>query len=256
MTVFGNYAQFYDELYKDKNYSTECDFLEKIFQKFSTAPVKNILDLGCGTGGHVLDLAQRGFQLSGVDQSADMLLRAKLKAAALPNLAYKPEFLQGDIRTIDLGRTFDVVVSMFAVMGYMITNADLLAAFHSARRHLRPDRLFIFDAWFGPAVLGERPSDRYKIVERGAERIIRFVHSELDVIANTVKVHYKVLHIAKQQVLSDVNEVHEMRFLFPQEILYFFESTDLQIKMFCPFLHVDDKLKENDWNMVVVAQAK
>ena len=49
--LFGKeYADQYDLLYGDKDYEAECDLLEKVFRLYSSAPVKTILDLGCGTG--------------------------------------------------------------------------------------------------------------------------------------------------------------------------------------------------------------
>ena len=69
MEIFGDYANFYDNLYKDKDYKKECDYLEKIFNKYSPKKVKTILDLGCGTGSHDLILAKRGYQVTGLDFS-------------------------------------------------------------------------------------------------------------------------------------------------------------------------------------------
>jgi len=56
MTVFNAYASSYDGLYRDKDYEAECDFLEQIFARYARAPIRTILDLGCGTGGHALAL--------------------------------------------------------------------------------------------------------------------------------------------------------------------------------------------------------
>ena len=77
MTVFGSYAQFYDILYQDKDYEAECDFLEQIFDRYAPGPVRTILDLGCGTGGHTLPLARRGYEVVGVDRSEKMLAEAR-----------------------------------------------------------------------------------------------------------------------------------------------------------------------------------
>ena len=54
MSVFQEYAKFYNDLYRDKDYAAECSFLADVFSTFSAEPVKTILDLGCGTGGHAL----------------------------------------------------------------------------------------------------------------------------------------------------------------------------------------------------------
>src|SRR5262245_62311405 len=97
--VFGSeYADAYDNLYKDKNYSEECALIDRILQTYGEGTVRSILDLGCGTGNHVLALAEKGYKLVGVDRSARMLDAARRK---LPNqrLNGEPIFHEGDIRS-------------------------------------------------------------------------------------------------------------------------------------------------------------
>jgi len=145
---------------------------------------------------------------------------------------------------------------MFAVMSYQTTNDDLAAAFRTARRHLEPGGLFIFDAWFGPAVLRVRPMDRYKFVERDGDRIIRFASPTLDVLRHTVRVDYKVLLIKDSCVLDEVDESHLMRFLFPQELAYFADQAGLHMKHLCPFMALDRKPSEEDWNVTAIMEAR
>jgi SAM-dependent methyltransferase len=249
MSVFGEYAQFYDTLYRDKDYAAEVAYLEAIFARWGGGQIHSVLDLGCGTGSHALPLAERGYAVTGVDQSAAMLAQARAK------LGDRARFEQGDLRSVDLGQTFDAVVSMFAVFGYMISNEDLAAAFQTARRHTRKGGLFFFDAWFGPAVLAERPSDRYKIFDTGGERVIRFVHPELDVLRHVVEVNYKVLRLAGATVVAEVDEVHPMRYLFPQEVAYYLQQAGFAVKHLGTFLHLDGGLDPRDWNLAVVAEA-
>ncbi|MCX8108650.1 MAG: methyltransferase domain-containing protein, partial [Verrucomicrobiae bacterium] len=68
--VFGEiYAEAYDSLYKEKDYDLEVSLLERLFQEYRAGAVHRILDVGCGTGNHAIRLAQRGYQVTGVDQS-------------------------------------------------------------------------------------------------------------------------------------------------------------------------------------------
>jgi len=252
MTVFGVYASYYDALYRDKDYKAECDFLEQIFARYAGAPIRTILDLGCGTGGHALPLAKRGYLVTGIDLSGHMLERARQKAA---EAGLNIQFYQGDIRNIELRRTFGAVIAMFAVISYQTTNEDLAAAFRTARRHLEPGGLFVFDCWFGPAVLGQRPTDRYKIVEINGERIIRFAHPTLDIMRHTVQVDYKVLRLKDDTVLDEVDESHVMRFLFPQEMAHYLGEAGFRLEKLCPFMVLDRDVTEQDWNISVVSEA-
>ncbi len=255
MTVFGAYANFYDSLYADKDYSAECDFLEEIFQQHAGYPVRTILDVGCGTGGHTLQMARRGFKVTGVDRSGPMLSVARTKADSI-KVDHYPVFREGDARTLNLATKFDVVLSMFAVMSYMTTNDDLMGAFRTARKHLNAGGLFIFDAWYGPAVLADRPTDRFKIVESDGERMFRFVRPEIDLFRHIVNVHYKVLRIKEREVVEEVEEMHSMRFLFPQEIISYLGSAGFRVLRICPFMRIGENIGERDWNMAVVAQAR
>ena len=252
MSVFAGYAEFYDLLYGDKDYEAECNFLEDILCRYAQAPVQTILDLGCGTGGHAFPLVRRGYRVTGVDRSQDMLAIARSKGA---DLSPSPIFRHGDIRDLDLEETFDVVIAMFAVISYMTTNEDLLAAFRTARRHLRPGGLFVFDAWFGPAVLSQRPTDRCRVIERDGERIIRLVRPELHILDHLVHVQYRVLRLTGQSLTKDVDETHAVRFLFPQEILHLTGASRLRVRRVCPFMRLDDTPTESDWNFTTVAES-
>lgn len=111
------YADQYDLFYGDKDYESECDLLERVFKRYSKEPVHTILDLGCGTGNHSIPLACRGYEVHGVDLSENMLAHA-LKKSQSGKINHPPVFSQGDVRSVDLGKQFDAVLMMFAVLGY------------------------------------------------------------------------------------------------------------------------------------------
>lgn len=252
MTVFGKYAKYYDVLYKEKDYQTEISFLEKVFGTYGREPIRSILDLGCGTGGHAILLAEQGYQVVGVDQSDEMLYEAQNKTKVLASALPAPQFQKGDIRNFRIDQKFDAVISMFAVMSYMVSNNDLLNAVKTAKVHLKPGGLFYFDAWFGPAVLTEKPSDRYKIINSVDEQIIRFVQSNLSIEHQTVDVKYKILQILDNRVLNEVDETHVMRYFFPQEIIFYLKSVGFDSVAIFPLLDLDRPLTQKDWNFAVV----
>jgi SAM-dependent methyltransferase len=250
--VFGGYASYYDIFYAQKDYALECQFVLDLLKSLSAQEIHSILDLGCGTGGHVLPLARRGYEMTGVDLSGAMIEQARSKSAEA-NLA--ADFHLGDIRSVDLGRTFDAVISMFAVMGYQISNGDFFSAMRVARKHLESGGLFVFDAWFGPAVLRERPETRVREIPDGAERILRVAAPELNPLANTVTVHYTVLRLAGDRVLDETHESHPMRFLFAPEVAFFAEQTGFEVLKLCPFLEPDREPNDRDWNVTWVLRA-
>ena len=250
--VFSRYAEFYDALYRDKDYPAECDLLESFFAKGGGNPVHEVLDLGCGTGGHALLLAQRGYAVTGIDRSEEMLDRAKEKAR---ERGVSVVFQQHDLLTLQMGHTFDAVIAMFAAMGYQTSNEDVLAAFRTARQHLRAGGLFVFDAWFGPAVLAQLPSERMKVVEADGYRIIRFATPRLDIMTNTVEVKYSLTVLRSGRVLEEMEETHTMRFFFPQEVMNFLEMSGMHLLSMSPFMDSDQELTTEHWNFCVVARA-
>lgn len=244
-----DYSNAYDSLYQDKNYGKECDFLEFLFRKHSVSP-RTILDLGCGTGGHAVILAERGYSVAGVDRSAAMLAIARKKAL---KAGVGADFIKSDITGLALKKRYDAVISMFAVMGYQTGNSELAAACAVAKKHLSPGGVFIFDCWHGPAVLMDRPAPKVKKTEKDGVRIVRHTVPRLDVFRHVADINFKVTATAGG-VSTRTAEAHRMRFFFPQEIKYFLETAGFKKVYFYPFLEKGRGLAETDWNMMLVAK--
>ena len=192
MRVFSDYAQYYDLLYLDRDYASEAAFVLELIQAHNPKAV-SILDLGCGSGAHATHLAAEGYQVHGVDASAEMLDRAKTRQAeAHADQALRLAFSQGDIRAVRLDNRFDVVVSLFHVMSYQTSNADLRAAFATAKAHLNAGGIFIFDCWYGPAVLTEKPAARVKNVRNKTVVVTRVAEPILHADRNMVEIVYQL----------------------------------------------------------------
>ena len=150
MSQFGNlYSQYYDLLYSDKNYKGEVEYINKLIKE-NFLEAKTLLDMGCGTGKHAELLCDAGYNVHGIDLSEDML---KIANNRCKNKEDQLSFSHSDIQELDLDRKFDIVVSLFHVMSYQNRNSELIKAFEVARNHLKDGGIFIFDFWYGPAVL-------------------------------------------------------------------------------------------------------
>jgi SAM-dependent methyltransferase len=254
VTVFGaDYADCYDILYRAKDYAGEVDLVERLLAKHGAAGPKSILDLGCGTGNHALPLAERGHRVTGVDRAPGMLAQARAKAATL-SLAHVPEFVEGDVRRLDLGRRFDVALMMFMVLGYQYENADLVAALAGLRKHLAPAGLFVFDVWNGLAVLAQRPGERTVEARLGDRRITRRTRTRLDPMAQLCHVHFDIERTDGNGT-STWEETHTMRFFFPQELDLALRCNGMQLLQLASFPDGEGVPDENAWNVVGVAQA-
>jgi SAM-dependent methyltransferase len=241
-------------MYRDKDYEAECDFLVEVFQRFGCGAVHSILDLGCGTGGHAIPLTRRGYEVFGVDLSAQMIAVAREKSPSVENLP-KPCFEVADIRDMQLGRTFDAAICMFAVLGYQTTNESLLAALRTVRKHLDTGGLFVCDFWYGPAVLTQRPGDRIKIASDGADRVVRLTRADLEVGQNVVSVSFHILRLRDDQVVQEAEEIHRVRYLFRPEIELLMAHTGLELVAFCPVGKLTQCPTETTWSVSAIAHA-
>jgi SAM-dependent methyltransferase len=250
MTVFGReYADAYDSLYAEKDYRGECDLVERVFSAYAVGSVRRILDLGCGTGGHSSLLAERGYDVVGVDRSHEMLDRARRRGGAV-------RYSQSDIRTVRLGESFDAVLIMFAVLGYLTSNADVRQALCAARQHLRTGGVLFADVWYGPAVLEQRPSERVKVIETGdSGRVIRSASSVLDSRHNVCTVKYQLWRLRDRQLVDEIREEHPMRYFFEPELELMLNAADFELQRVGAFPELEVEPSEQTWNVAFVARA-
>lgn len=219
MNVFGNYARYYDLLYQDKDYVGEAKFIVDLLKLYAPT-TQSILELGCGTGTHAILLAKENYQVHGIDLSNEMLHKASDRLSQLPEeLASRLTFSQGDLREIRLEQQFDSIVSLFHVFSYQTTNEDLQAAFATAKTHLKSGGVFIFDCWYGAAVLSDRPTVRIKRLEDEQVQITRIAEPVMHPNDNLVDVNYQVFIKDKNSgVVEELQETHRMRYLFKPEV--------------------------------------
>jgi SAM-dependent methyltransferase len=252
--IFGStYADAYNQLYADKDYAAECDMIEQLLGRYAGSPVSSIVDLGCGTGNHAFPISRRGYDVVGVERADTMLGLARKRLSE--NGSHGPHFEQGDIRTVDLKRTFDAALMMFAVFGYQVENTDALAALKTARRHLKPGGLLIFDFWYGPAVLHLRPSERVKVIPGQTGRLLRVASGELDTARHTCAVRFHVWELKGDRLVAETDETHFMRFFFPQELNLLLDLAGLSLVRLGGFPDIDREPDETTWNVTAVARA-
>lgn len=165
-------AQAYDRFNADVDYESWAAFIEAAFDRFLPARPRIVLDLACGTGRMTFPLADRGYDMIGIDGSADMLAEATQKNyerqdrlfeeicarmgvdpdgsdtdAAMEKLAETPAplFLEQDMRAFELYGTVDATVVCLDSMNYLCGDGDLAACLSCIHLYLAPGGLLIFD---------------------------------------------------------------------------------------------------------------
>lgn len=207
---FKSYSNYYDFFYEDKNYKKEVNFLKNFFYK-NDFKVRNILEFGSGTGNHAILLAKLGYNIHGIELSSEMVLKAK---------KHKNFFLQkGDITKINLKKKYDVVLSMFHVISYLTNNEKVTSAFKNANKHIKKNGLFIFDFWYTPAVLSQKPTRKIKKIKKNNLELTRIAQPTNHINSNIVDVNYKIIvKDLKLKSLEIFNELHSMRHFSLPEI--------------------------------------
>jgi SAM-dependent methyltransferase len=225
--IFNLYAKYYNLLYKDKDYAGEVAFVDGLIKKFSTGSSKKLLDIGCGTGVHAQYMTENGYQVTGVDLSAEMITQARNKN--IPGAI----FHEGNATTFNLNKKFDVVTSLFHVMSYQTTNEQARAMIHNACKHLHNGGLFLFDFWYGPAVLSEKPAVKIRRLENEELKVTRIAEPVLKLNENLVEVNFELnIQDKINNSSSVIRELHPMRYFFKPEITLLLENESMRMLYF------------------------
>ena len=226
--LFDAYATYYDLLYQDKDYKAEATFVHNLLEAHGVPISGCLLELGCGTGKHAECFARLGYTIYGVDMSAAMVASANARKPR--DVAERIQFKVGDVRDVRVPMLFDAVISLFHVASYQISNADLIAMFKTATEHLKPGGVFLFDCWYGPAVLTDRPVVRVKRVRNKAVEVLRIAEPVMRPNENIVEVKYTVqLKQAGKEPMSEFSETHHLRYLFAPELELLLAMSGMQV---------------------------
>jgi SAM-dependent methyltransferase len=206
--MFNNYSRYYDFFYQDKDYEKESSYVANLLKKYEISN-GHILEFGSGTGKHAYLLCEKGYNVHGIELRTEMIARAKTHI----NFTCQ----QGDITKIILDRSFDAVISLFHVISYQTKNSQIKAVFKNAAKHLLTGGLFIFDAWYSPAVHYLQPSIKIKRFKNDQVSIVRIAEPDYYPNENLVDVNY-TFFLKSHNSSNQFKETHTMRHFSIPEI--------------------------------------
>lgn len=241
------YSNYYDKIYKEKDYEKEAIFIKNVIKKYSQLKVEDILSLGCGTASHDIILAKNGFKILGVDMSKKMIEIAEQKAK---KERVDIRFKIADIMNFNISAKFDFAMAMFNIAGYMTENDKMEKMLKNVSKSLKNNALFVFDCWYGPAVLKDRPSDRVKEFDYNGKKITRKTSQKLDIEKSIIDIDFELSENGK----TIAKENHKMRFWFFKELEYFLNKNGFKLLKICNFLDLNSKISEDNWNIFVIAK--
>jgi SAM-dependent methyltransferase len=227
---FNRYSKYYDLLYADKDYEQEVSYVDRHIRSRSPGAV-SLLELGTGTGNHARYFTRAGYQMTGIEKSAEMTAIAQAKQ--IPAL----KVINADMTSFELDGRFDSIVSLFHSLCYLTTNDMLLDCFSNAYRHLKSGGIFCFDFWYGPAVLNDLPGTRVRKLNTGELELIRIAETTMLDTQNVAVVNYELI---VRDIASGSTEVfteqHPMRYLSIPEIELICRQTGFELMMCESFL--------------------
>ena len=196
------YLELYDETLRERT-PREIDQLERLLQ---LRPPRRILDLPCGQGRHAIELARRGYDVTGVDLSPYLLEVAKARAT---EAGVRVRWLLRDMRDAIKGDPFDIIVNLFTSFGYFAEEADDRLVVRAAASMLKPDGRFLLEV-----INGERLMASFQERERfTVGQIAVMERRSLDAAARRMVVERTVTSSNR----SEVN-VHVLRLYSGREL--------------------------------------
>jgi ubiquinone/menaquinone biosynthesis C-methylase UbiE len=212
-------AACYDVLYAalGKDYEREVEIIRALIQQHKQSPGNTLLDVGCGTGKHML-LLKNHYQVEGLDNDAQMLNIAQQRLPDVP-------LHQGSMIDFDLGKQFDSVVCLFSAIGYVLTTANLNRAIHTMSRHLNPGGVLIIEPWLTPDDY-HTGNVHMLTVNQPDLKITRMNVSERSGNISTFDFHFLV---GTSGGVEHFVEHHELGLFTHEEYLEAFRKSDLQV---------------------------
>jgi SAM-dependent methyltransferase len=179
-------ARIYDLLYVGtgiKDYRAETAELRRIIEE-SCPRAKTLLDVACGTGAHLAELRQ-WYEVEGADLSPAMLEVARKRLPGVP-------LHQADMRTLDLGRSFDVVICLFSSIGYVTDPAEMRSAVARLAAHVAPGGVLVLDGWVRPDEWHDRFRPEPDIAQDDEALVVRLAFTRRERDITNLDMHHLV----------------------------------------------------------------
>ena len=246
-TLFENYGEKYDRECFAQGTIGECDFIEK---ELNFNKSLKIIDVGCGTGRHSIELAKRGYQVKGIDLSTSLLKKAKEKAK---NADAKVELFRYDARNLPFEKQFDVAI-MLCEGGFPLMETDEMnyEILKNVSKSLKDRSKFIFTTLNGLFPLFHSINEFHTQGIMEGNATYHSKHFDLMTFRD-----YNITKFVDDNGVEKELECNE-RYYVPCEITWLLKTLGFtKIEIFGATLGAfsrEDKLKAEDYEMLVITE--
>jgi SAM-dependent methyltransferase len=238
------YAKYYDSLHCDKDYEKECELIYKYSKNYV-----NLLDIGCGTGQHSLNLHDKFERITGVDLSEDMINVAKEKVLnrKINNVEFKV------INTDEIEEKFDTIISMFNVVNHIDSLSQLIDFFKNISFLLNQNGVFIFDCWNGTSCrIGIPQEYKEKEIICGENKVSLKTNTKTDLF-NSTSIMETQVDIFSGDNKKDSFEYVNKHFLWTPDILKeLVVLSGMKINKIIPYFNDEKNANENDYRITFI----
>jgi len=246
-TLFENYGEKYDRECFAQGTIGECDFIEK---ELNFNKSLKIIDVGCGTGRHSIELAKRGYQVTGIDLSISLLKKAEEKAN---KAGVKVDFFRHDARNLPFEKQFDVAI-MLCEGGFPLMETDEMnyEILKNVSKSLKDRSKFIFTTLNGLFPLFHSINEFHTQGIMEGNATYHSKHFDLMTFRD-----YNITKVVDDNGVEKELECNE-RYYVPCEITWLLKTLEFtKIEIFGATLGAfsrEDKLKTEDYEMLIIAE--
>jgi SAM-dependent methyltransferase len=208
-------APRYYEIAFDMNRKQEVDFLVHAFRTYARRPIRTVLDIACGTGPHLIRLAERGYRMSGLDLSPENIDFLRQRAAGK---GFDVGLHVGDMTEFRLPRTVDAAICMQDSQGHLLTNEAILGHLRSTARAIKRGGLYVFDRYMCSSWTD--PARKWSWTRRRGGATVRATFEALKDLDPVTQVFYEEMELEAQEngQRHIYRQRHASRMVFPQEL--------------------------------------
>jgi SAM-dependent methyltransferase len=203
------------EIAFDMNRKGEVDFLVHCFKRYAKRRVGRVLDIACGTGPHLIRLADRGYRMSGLDLSPGNIEFVRERLAAK---GHAGELVVGDMTDFRLKQPVDAAICMQDSQGHLLTNEQLLAHLRATACAVKRGGLYVFDRYMASSWVD--PARSWSWSRRRGGLIVRASFSALNDVDPVSQVFRErmTLEAVENGTHRRYRQSHLSRMVFPQEL--------------------------------------